>query len=645
MTSSALARLAPLSLAGAGVLVLVASGALPLPSLGGPGAAPEAPHTRVPEATFHPDVVPDGAAEEILAVPTVYSIAMHMHGSISEGDGSMAWHTAQAVTNNIDVLWWSDHDVFYYPEASPSVDGYDFESGARSAFLTSWPSTENIYVEWATLDEDNQLPTYDYRVNTLYAHSGTYGGRLQGTASADGVEERVSYYLTVSPRFQFKPLMGVLNLSFWVRPYQTDANGELQIVVPLNGAHSGDEYAVNDNHRKIIFYHGSTAHPALSEDGLTIYVPITASTGSWTQVTANLTDLATAAWGEAVAVDLHGEMITSRLVISNGATVKYDLDDFAWTMDVTGDALVDEQANFLATLGSDPLQLLGQEVSPLEEGHFNVFGSSVPILPYSTSDLWDAASMTDWVHGYGGLVSYNHMFGVSMQRNSAADREAAIETQIDALLDSDAWGVDLLEIGYRQRGGLIDDFLAVWDALGMAGLYKTGIGAMDLHDELDYADFTNNFVTFVAARALTEASINAELSRGAAWFGDPTYFPSGHVTMAVTSSEYRNLKQGSVVIGRTTPIDLVFNLSWAPDDCVISQIENGVETASWSNGLGQRWSTTATIDPTGGKVVRWQVESSSGYPIAYSNPVYFIDTDPGDVPSNRRINATVRPPR
>lgn len=49
-------------------------------------------------------------AADMGAGSTVYSIAMHMHGSISEGNAGMAWHAEQALTHNVDVVWWTDHD-------------------------------------------------------------------------------------------------------------------------------------------------------------------------------------------------------------------------------------------------------------------------------------------------------------------------------------------------------------------------------------------------------------------------------------------------------------------------------------------------------------------------------------------------------
>jgi hypothetical protein len=41
---------------------------------------------------------------------SAYSMAMHIHSSFSEQNGSMDGHLFQAATNAVDVLWWTDHD-------------------------------------------------------------------------------------------------------------------------------------------------------------------------------------------------------------------------------------------------------------------------------------------------------------------------------------------------------------------------------------------------------------------------------------------------------------------------------------------------------------------------------------------------------
>jgi hypothetical protein len=41
---------------------------------------------------------------------SAYSLAMHVHSSFSEYDGSMDAQLWQATQNAVDVLWWTEHD-------------------------------------------------------------------------------------------------------------------------------------------------------------------------------------------------------------------------------------------------------------------------------------------------------------------------------------------------------------------------------------------------------------------------------------------------------------------------------------------------------------------------------------------------------
>lgn len=643
MSTRHLPRLLPQALLAAtlvgGTLALIPTAPRATPHPPPPNTAPPiAIHPRsvalLADDSDTADLVP------VSATPPVYSIEMHLHGSLSEGDAAMTWATNQAITNHIDVLWWSDHDVLYYPEGSPSVDGYDFESGSLSAPFIGWPSTLTVPVTWVDHIESNVTRTHTYTVRADAAHSGSYGARLEATAHFDGVEERATWYISTAPmaRFQLKPLLGDVSLDFWMRPITTSTSGEFQVVVPLSATVSGDDFALDDNYRSIIFYHGATAHPAVSDDGQTLWIPIAASTNAWTEVSANLTDIAVAAWGDA-GRDLHAEMITVRAVMSTSAQIVYDVDDFSWSMAITGDDLKVEQESYLSTLGSNPIQLTGIEVSPLDEGHFNVFGSDVPLLPYSTSDTWDAASMTDWVHLYGGLVSLNHMFGTKMIRGTEESRAAEVDSLITTLTANDVWGVDLIEVGYRQRDGVLQDFLEIWDALGMAGLYKTGIGATDLHDELDFATFLNNFVTYVPVTSFSEENVITELRKGNCWFGDPTLFPSGDVTATLTAATRPRAVAGNVVVGQRRPVTVTYTVSHASVGNYLRLIENGLVTSTtyvaWPGGQ----SVSATINPVGGNVVRFELLGSGGGPMVYSNPIYFVDTDDGNIPADRRLVA------
>jgi hypothetical protein len=57
-----------------------------------------------------------------------YSMAMHVHSSFSEQDGSMDGQLYQATKNSVDVLWWTDHDT--------RMDGLDYRQVVHFTSLT-----------------------------------------------------------------------------------------------------------------------------------------------------------------------------------------------------------------------------------------------------------------------------------------------------------------------------------------------------------------------------------------------------------------------------------------------------------------------------------------------------------------------------
>jgi hypothetical protein len=97
----------------------------------------------------------------------VWSVALHMHASMSEQFGSMEWHSDKAAALGIDVIWWTDHDwrlsnyrhmkeydfeaTVWNPEKyrweEPDAGG--FGSNKVRAWLVS-PSTTSPRARWRT---------------------------------------------------------------------------------------------------------------------------------------------------------------------------------------------------------------------------------------------------------------------------------------------------------------------------------------------------------------------------------------------------------------------------------------------------------------------------------------------------------------
>jgi hypothetical protein len=136
---------------------------------------------------------------------------MHVHGSFSEGMGSMEWHTAQAAALGLDAIWWTDHDwrVAHWQH----TERFDFETA-------TW-DTANLRV----VEPDDAYPfqfrrwhvgpTPEVAVVDTLAYEGSRAMRLEFDdrwnwpsvlwASLDQVSSRFHnmYHLGVRVRLQF----------------------------------------------------------------------------------------------------------------------------------------------------------------------------------------------------------------------------------------------------------------------------------------------------------------------------------------------------------------------------------------------------------------------------------------------------------
>jgi hypothetical protein len=293
------------------------------------------------------------------------------------------------------------------------------------------------------------------------------------------------------------------------------------------------------------------------------------------------------------------------------------------------------QADYLEGLKAEPTQHIGVELSRIDVfPHMNAFGSDVPLISQNEMFGWDGATQVSWAQGYGGVVSCNHMFGMAGSAFSDDERAEEVEDQIELLTAESAFGCDLIEIGYRERGGLLEDFLAVWDALSAERIWITGLGTSDLHDTLDYAETLNNFVTWVPSASASESDISWSLVRGMAWFGDPTFFTEAHVDVRFQAPDVQ-ATMGQVAAGGLGTQTVEFAISPVEAGWVVRLIGNGAELVpEWTIAEAGTFEVSETVELQTETAVRFEVWSSDGEAVLFTNPIYFVDAE-RDVPMER----------
>lgn len=562
-----------------------------------------------------------------LDAPTARSTQLHLHGSFSEGDGTMLGHTREAERLGIDVLWWTDHEHFYFDDGMPVVSGFDFESGALARSIDIWPPGETLVVGF-TLDEET-IADYTSVVSTDHSPNGGYGWGISFPGGQTGV---VSWDLVARPGLNYRPLLSDVTFSFDVRSRWADSEGaSLSLVVGLSNSPMDDTGATVEN--VLRFRIGGAAPGAPDGIGEEI-VAITTSPDEWLTTTVNVSDLVKTLYptlgADQRAVFVRVEARTT------GARASFSIDNLSWTMAHRGQDLMALQRQHLATLPYDVEHHVGHEMAMFDAYHVNVYGEGAPIYPYTQDAERDWAKAVGALREVGALTSWNHMFGWEVATATDEERAEAVERIATELIATEVYGCDLIEIGYRARWGLLEDFLTVWDRLSLAGVLITAVGVSDLHNERDWSTDRNNFVTWVLSPSTLEPDLMADLARGLVVFGDPTVFEGAEVSAILMAPESR-ATMGQVVVGAEGPETLWFTMSPSKPGYQARLIVDGAVAETWTLDEGQQAFIETQVDPAALSFVRMEVLTAEGDGVLFTNPIWFWPAeDEALVPEERR---------
>jgi len=549
-----------------------------------------------------------------LTVAPGYTSQLHTHGSLSEREGTMLSHTLLGEEQDLDVIWWTDHDHRYHPDGYAEFEGLDFEP----AWL---PMSNSVRVTgWMQDTSEMRASTFDSRVTAAY--SGKRGlyiyVRSDGSSTADDPDQ-ASWEYVVNDQTNFKSLLGEVSLEFWIQPAFEDEAAELFIVVPFSAkgvtSREGD-------FRKLILYHSATTY---TSDEWTVFQRMDIHEGTWSRFSVQLSDLARETWPEPGA-DMHAEFISIVARSYGGATAGWYIDEIRAPMEKNGVELRAAQREYLDTLTSPITHHIGLELSHVTEGHGGAYWPTddFSFMPYSAPDVFQFSEAVAQIHSEGGIVAFNHVFGVLSYLYSEAELDELIEDVIDTFVAYDMFGVDLLEVGYRERGGSLEHFTEVWDRLGWQhGFFVTGIGTSDQH-HLDLGRAGNNFVTFIGAASDQGEDLIDSLRRGHAWFGDPDYFVASDNVATLTVPDHRAV-MGQVVVGAEEPCAVQFDSTALQAGWSVLAIIDGQEISSWEVGAAGPFSASQVVDPLQDRVVRFEVHHPDAGPILYTNPVYFAE--------------------
>ncbi|MCA9310353.1 MAG: hypothetical protein KDA21_04055, partial [Phycisphaerales bacterium] len=226
-------------------------------------------------------------------------------------------------------------------------------------------------------------------------------------------------------------------------------------------------------------------------------------------------------------------------------------------------------------------------------------------------------------HEAGALVSFNHAWGTSNELLPIPDPEA----QRDLLVQTRAFGADILEVGYRQRGLDLDAFLWLWDELLASGTAILGNGVSDTHggNADNWRNTPNNFVTWILAASTAHGDLLDGLRRGRVFFGDLTLF-DGHADHG-TADGWR---MGSIVVTDRASAEISTVFDGLASGDTVRIIATGVPVSSEVvTGSSFATVTELVIDPGAPSAyLRAEVYGADGTAKVFTNPVVFLPVLP-----------------
>jgi len=599
------------------------------------------------------------------ASENVYGVQMHVHGSASEGPGSMHGHNVAAgqLGDAVDVLWWSDHD--WRIAAHTYVTEYDFEHGLRDVeyapapldsryweggeALPAWAtqaevgpdappeSVEEVKKGWKRLPVANPAQRAMLEVSEDEARQGQRSLRVTLPATKDEWE-RVALSFHTSERRHIASLASRVRVRLSVKP--VSMGGEARIVVSaLLSQHPPD-------YRGRLDYRLSRAGIGADEASVTVSnepslehpYPIKVATielphalGRWNDLVFDLSTDAERHGLGGVDNSL-ADLVLAFEVRADGHLVAH-VDALRIERQQVGEPLFRAEKQLAQALSRDGIvNHVGQEIS--YAAHLNAYGPRVPLADQvGHPHGYTPAEAVELAHAHGGIVSLNHFFGLETTAtdHNLPEARRIFDRRARRLIELRAYGADLLEVGYRARGHGLPAFLELWDRLSAAGIFVTGVGVSDSHDnEVGWLEGPNNFITWVYAASPGQEDLIEALLAGRAFFGDPTRFDG---RLDIVSSE--GGRMGQVLVVGDAGTTLTYRAEGLRPGQRIRTVRDGRITGQLApSGTSFEFSEPIAGGEPG--FVRFEVVDDQG-PVALSNPIYLqAEPAPDAVPPARR---------
>lgn len=579
--------------------------------------------------------------------------AMHLHGSMSEGSGSVHGHFTEAIKNAFDVIHLTDHDWRAYELKYRTFYGF---TANELQYGGAW-NVSSIASIGAPLSPSGGLVTSPVSPNYL---PGDKRGALRiNLSSGAGKTASKCYALTPSTKAATTSranwngtiagddrLIDVLAVKSG-----PDAWGDMYFTLSQHPASAGRPAGVAALHYR---FRTDITTKQYAAQGLVALVDIPVVAGVWTTVSLDMVADLAMVWP---AVDNRDNSLYSTsfwATSRNGARSEMVFSNLR-RVPRPGFDPVGLQAGLLAAyagLPGAPAAYPGSELSFAESSHVNQFGGALTAFPYDNYQNLTpgrplnpnygpgfTATMVQFIQTNGGLASLNHPFGTASHATyTAAQRATKTQSLVSGFLGDSVSGADILEVGYRQRNGyLLEDHLEIFDAMSRNGIWLTGNGASDDHSGVNWSGQGNRAYTSTWAPTAGLSDQLAALSAGRAFVGFLGSF-GGTIDMALDGAP-----MGSVSYGSTGTRELLLDITGVPAGGAVQVVKIPVDYAGPANptsGASVLQTLSAaelavpavlTVPVQESCAFRVNVSDSTGQIVAFGQPVWTL-REPAQTP-------------
>ena len=539
------------------------------------------------------------------------TMAMHIHGSFSEGTASMDAHLQQARRLGVDVVWWTDHDFRVAALGYRRAVGFDGEQEYENGLAWTWvPYTSG----------NPQTAAHEF---VATPHSpGEAGGalRVRVTGPVDG---SAATYLLEGEAWNFTYTTSYVDtvLELDVLPERVGDSAHVLVEIgssyrPATGGRPAGQY-------RLQYRIGAAAGYRRADSGRLGIVGVPVTGTGWQRVRMDLRADHAKLWPDTVAGDASVKQFRVGVRASHGATAQGVVDRLRFLRDrqtaADGMALLRGLVRAYRARYPAITQYAASEISLVE--HLNSFGGDGTLPTYDTTvpvkdpSVQAQRVMVRFLHGHGAVVSINH----PTPGTALAHR----------LVTTNGLGADIIEVGTSRQ---VEVLAKAFDVAARNAVFITASGVSDDH-------FGNDWLTPVAQRWITGAwadsrgsgALCAAMAAGRAWFFDPLWW-RGELDLLVDG----RVPMGGVLLTRHRTVPVRVTATALPRngslELVVGRCDragtddlrpaNQSTTVPASSVVRGRWSTEVTRG--GGVYIRAMVRSHDGTVVGFSNPVWVL---------------------